>query len=75
MNNSIKETLQNNGLTLHTINRDGNCFLKAIAANIIFDLDTWKQSLVQADITVDEGIQQNLNQLAMKLRYLFVREF
>jgi len=64
---ALDDLLKSYGLMSQTIAKDGNCFFKAIAANILYDINLWR-SLV----SICTG--QNIDALAMSLRKKFVEE-
>jgi len=73
-NTEINDLLNTYGLTLQQISKDGNCFFKAIATNILSDTDSWKDILVQTNLCTQDEISFTIEDLAIHLRRLFVEE-
>ena len=69
----LSQTLQSNGLIFTPIIGDGNCFFSAIAKNVATQSKEWH--LILSNMGISNGIEtENISNLAMKLRQLFVTE-
>ena len=70
----VESALQNYGLIFYPISKDGNCFFKAVATNIIYDTNSWRELLLKVNIPIDQAAQRDIEVLATSLRNLFVKE-
>ena len=66
---STQERLHDYGLTISPSPRDGNCFFQSVAANVLLNPDTWKNSLGRLGI-----LEYTSGNLPTKLRQAFVEE-
>ena len=72
---AFEDILKTYGLTFHQIVKDGNCFFTAIATNILCDINSWKNILIQSKVCGDQSLTLlNVETLRMNLRQKFVEE-
>ena len=67
----LKEKLFDFGLSLKSVQGDGNCFFTSVSVNLLSNRELWKHSLTLAGIDCSKV---NLEELSHKLRQVFVKE-